>query len=381
MALTTYEQIMEYIKQARRVVIALDKKISADTIGAAYAITRILEQYEKQFQVTIEQSSDVYEFLTENMAVTSGFKQARRLVITLDIREQGLDKFYYTVDEAKSKLDIYVVPKNSFFNPDDVRVGQGGFEYDLIITLGSSDLNALGSVYEGNTAFFHETPIINIDYKASNELFGEINLVEPVKSSVSEIVFDLIESCARDCLKQTVATALLAGILERTQSFRVPTLAPQTLEKASRLMGHKADRERIVRELFYNKSLPLVKLWGRVLARLKEDPGKHLYWSLIATDDYTRAGADPSIIDKVFEEVLQYLPREAVILLLSEFNGSVVILAYSGNPDIALLEFLSAYKPISFEHGVKCRIFGRDLLEIEQEVTELITKSQIPNPK
>lgn len=372
MALTTYEQIMEYIKQSRRVVIALDKKVSADTLGAAYAFTRILEQHEKQFQVTIEQSADVYEFLTENMAVTSGFKQARRLVITLDIREQGIDKFYYTVDEEKSKLDIYVIPKSNFFNPDDVRVGQGGFEYDLIITLGSSDLNALGSVYEGNAAFFHETPIINIDHKASNERFGEINLVEPTKSSVSEIVFDLIESCARDCLTQLTATALLAGILERTQSFRVPTLAPQTLEKASRLMGYKADRERIVRELFYNKSLPLVKLWGRALARLKEDKGKNLYWSLIATDDYARAGCDPALVDKVFEEVLQYLPREATIILFSEFNGAIMILAYTGNQNVSLPDLFSAYKPIPFEHGVKCQIFGRDLLEVEKEVIDLL---------
>ena len=104
MALTVYEQIMEYIKQSRRVVVALDKKISADTLGAAYSITRILERYEKQFQVTIEQSSDIYGFLTENMAVTSGLKQARRLVVTLDIREQGLDKFYYTVDEQVRHL-------------------------------------------------------------------------------------------------------------------------------------------------------------------------------------------------------------------------------------------------------------------------------------
>ena len=371
MALTVYEQIMEYIKQSRRVVVALDKKISADTLGAAYSITRILERYEKQFQVTIEQSSDIYGFLTENMAVTSGLKQARRLVVTLDIREQGLDKFYYTVDEQKSKLDIYIVPKNGFFNPDDVRVGQGGFEYDLIITLGATDLNSLGSVYEGNAAFFHETPIINIDHRAANELFGEINLVEPTKSSTSEIVFDFMEACARENITQTVATSLLAGILERTESFRAPTLAPQTLEKAGRLMALKADRERIVRELFYNKSLPLMKLWGRVLARLKEDTLKRLYWSIIATDDYARAGAEPVLVDKVFEDVMRYLPREATILLFSEFNGAVMILAYSGNSNILLPELFAAYKPITFEHGVKCRIFGRDLLELEKEAIDL----------
>lgn len=371
MALTVYEQVMEYIKASRRVVIALDKKILADTLGSAYALSRILREQGKQFQVTIEQSADVYQFLTDDMAVTSGFKQARRLVVTLDIREQGLDKFYYTVDEQKSKLDIYVIPKTGFFNPDDVRVGQGGFEYDLIITLGASDLNALGSVYEGNAAFFHETPIINIDHKAANERFGEINLVEPTKSSVAEIVFDFMEARAREHIRETVATALLAGILERTESFRVPTLAPQTLEKASRLMGYKADRERIVRELFYNKSLPLVKLWGRALARLKEEKGKRLYWSLIATDDYARAGAEPSLIDKVFDEVLRYLPKEATILLFSEFNGGIMLLAYSGNSELALSEVFVAYKPIPFEHGVKCRIFGRDLLEVEKEVIDL----------
>src|SRR3989339_1932384 len=364
MALNIYEQIIEYIKESKKVVLALEKKVTADSLGAAIAMSRILKYYAKPHQITVEKNAENFHFLTQYLEITPNFKQARRLVVSLDIADQGLDKFYYEVDDNKKKLDIYIVPKTGFFNPDDVRVGQGGFEYDLIITLGATDLNSLGSVYEGNAAFFHETPIINIDHRAANELFGEINLVEPTKSSTSEIVFDFMEACARENITQTVATSLLAGILERTESFRAPTLAPQTLEKAGRLMALKADRERIVRELFYNKSLPLMKLWGRVLARLKEDTLKRLYWSIIATDDYARAGAEPVLVDKVFEDVLRYLPREATILLFSEFNGAVMILAYSGNSNILLPELFAAYKPITFEHGVKCRIFGRDLLEL-----------------
>jgi nanoRNase/pAp phosphatase (c-di-AMP/oligoRNAs hydrolase) len=371
MALNIYEQIIQQIKQARGVVVTLEKKISADNLGAAIALDRILTLCQKPHQITVEQNSENFPFLTKGLNISQGFKQARRLVITLDIAQQGLDKFYYTTGQAQKKLEIFIVPKDGFFNPDDVRVGQGGFEYDLIITVGASDLFSLGSVYQVNTAFFHETPIINIDYKAANEKFGEINLVEPIKSSVSEIIFDFLEANFQDLIDKQTATALLAGILEKTKSFKAPTLAPQTLEKASKLLGYGADRELVVRELFYNKSLSLVKLWGRVLARLKEDKQKGLYWSLINTDDYQRAKAKPEIIDKVFEELLNYLPQDAVILLFSEFNGSVAVLGYSGNPQINLTDKLVQYKLTETEQGVSFKVWDRDLLEVEKEIIGL----------
>lgn len=372
MALNVYEQIIEYIKSSSKVVVALEKKISADALGAAYGLSRILRHFEKVHLISVEQNVDNFKFLTQDLNITPNFKQARRLVVSLDITEQGLDKFYYNVDDNQKQLEIFIVPKTGFFNPDHVRVSQGGFEYDLILTLGASDLLSLGEIYAANTAFFHETPIANIDYKAANEKYGEINLIEPTKSSLSEIVFDLFEAHFPELLDKQLATALLAGILERTQSFRVPTLAPQTLEKASRLMSHDADREMVVRELFYNKSLALVKLWGRVLARLKEDKSKNLYWSLLNTQDYTRAGADPALIDKVFEEVLSYLPKDAVIALFSEFNGAVLALVYSGNAQVNLEERLVNYKLMPLDNGFKFKVWNQDLLAVEQEVIGLL---------
>jgi nanoRNase/pAp phosphatase (c-di-AMP/oligoRNAs hydrolase) len=371
MALTIYEQIIEYIKESKKIIIAIEKKVSADSLGSALALSKILNYYNKPYQITMEGNVDNYKFLTNNLEIAPNLKQARRLVVSLDITEQGIEKFYYTTDEAKQKLEIFVVPKNGFFNPDDVRVGQGGFEYNLIITMNASDFFALGSIYQENTAFFHETPIINIDHKASNEKFGEINLVESTKSSSAEIIFDLMESHFTDLIDKSASTALLAGILEKTQSFRVPTLTPQTLQKASKLMAYEADRELAVRELFFNKSLPMVKLWGRVLARLKENKTKNLYWSLINTEDYGRAQADPGLIEKVFEEVLNYLPREATIILFSEFNNSIYIIGHSGDPQINLEQTLANYKLTKFEFGVKTRVWDKDLIVVEKEVIEL----------
>lgn len=372
MALTVYEQIIEYLQNSKRIVVALESKLSADAIGAAIGVRRILEKYEKPFQITVEQTKDEYSFLTKNISITSGLNQARRLVVSLDIADQGLEKFYYNLAEDKKKLEIFIVPKDGFFNPDDVRVGQGGFEYDLIITIGAADFGALGTVYQRNASFFHETPIINIDYKAANEKFGEINLVEPTKSSCAEIVFDFLEQRFPDALDKSVSTALLAGILEKTESFRVPTLAPQTLEKASRLMALKADRELAVRELFYNKPLSLVKLWGRALARLKEDASRSLYWSLINSEDYERSGATSKLIDQVFEEIFRYLPRDSTVVLFSEFNGAVMALAHSGKPAARLEEIFGNYKLQTFENGVRFTVWDKSLLELENEVIAAI---------
>src|SRR3989338_9758838 len=104
MAFSVYEQIIEYANEAKKVVIALEKNISCDTIAAALAFSKIFKTLDKTHQITASENLEIRNFLRGNIELSTGLKQARRLVVTLDIREQGLEKFYYRTDEEKKQL-------------------------------------------------------------------------------------------------------------------------------------------------------------------------------------------------------------------------------------------------------------------------------------
>merc|ERR1711879_656195 len=59
--------------------------------------------------------------------------------------------------------------------------------YDLIISVDCGSRKRLGFDYD------KDVPLINFDHHASNDDFGTVNLVDPMKSSTAEIVYDFLD--------------------------------------------------------------------------------------------------------------------------------------------------------------------------------------------
>ena len=75
------------------------------------------------------------------------------------------------------------------------------------------------------------------------------------KSSVAEIIYDLINNWQRSLVDAELATIILAGMIHKTQSFRLPNLAPKTLAITSDLIDLGADREKIVANFYCTKKI------------------------------------------------------------------------------------------------------------------------------
>ena len=91
-------------------------------------------------------------------------------------------------------------------------------KYDLIITVDSPDLESLGKLFEENTDFFYNTPIINIDHSSDNENYGQINHVDLTASSTAELIFNMFEEYDMKMINEDIATCLLTGIFTATDS-------------------------------------------------------------------------------------------------------------------------------------------------------------------
>ena len=316
--LTQEQQIFEQIKKASNILITFKKTWSGDAVASALAMYLLLKKMDKQVEVVAEKFSldKLYSFLPGYTEIKNSLLNLRKFIISLDIANTKVSQIKYKQEE--SKLNFIISPKDGFFTESDITSGASGFKYDLIIVLGTPDLESLGRIYDNDTEFFYQTPIINIDHNSTNEEFGQINFIELTAVSTSEIVFSLFESFGRDLIDENIATCLLTGLIAETKSFKTNNVTPRALMAASALMSLGARREEIVNNLYRSKSLNVLKLWGRVLARLSSTLDNKLIWSTLSAADFLKTSSTEKDLTDVIDELIISIPQAKVIAIIYE---------------------------------------------------------------
>jgi len=316
--LTQEQQIFEQIKKASNILITFKKTWNGDAVASALAMYLFLKKMDKQVDLVAEKFSldKLYSFLPGYTEIKNSLLNLRKFIISLDITNTKVSQIKYKQEE--SKLNFIISPKDGFFTESDITSGASGFKYDLIIVLDTPDLESLGRIYDNDTEFFYQTPIINIDHSSTNEEFGQINFIELTAVSTSEIVFSLFESFGRDLIDENIATCLLAGLIAETKSFKTNNVTPRALMAASALMSLGARREEIVNNLYRSKSLNVLKLWGRVLARLSGTLDNKLIWSTLSAADFLKTSSTEKDLTDVIDELIISIPQAKVIAIIYE---------------------------------------------------------------
>jgi hypothetical protein len=137
-------------------------------------------------------------------------------------------------------------------------------------------------------------------------------------TSTAEILFNFLESLNPQLVDEEVATYLLAGMISKTKSFKSPNVTPRTLGIASQLIARGARREEIIKNLYQTKTIGTLKLWGRVLMRLKSDSSTKIVWSLITRDDFITSGAEEEELPEVIDELIANSPEADIVVLFYE---------------------------------------------------------------
>jgi len=316
--LSLNQQIFEQIKKANNIVIAFSKTWNGDAVASALAMYLILKKMEKNVDIVAEQfdHGKSFRFLPGFSKVSNSFDNLRKFVISLNTSNAKVEKIKYHA-EADS-LNFIISPKEGFFTKDDITTHAGSFKYDLIITLDTPDLEALGTIYDNDTEFFYQVPIINIDHHSENEEYGQINNVQITAIATSEIIFNLVSEYSRDLIDEDIATCLLAGIISKTKSFKTQNITPNSLSTSAQLISMGARREEIVNHLYRSRPLNVLKLWGRVLARLTGDLDNTLIWSVLTAADFTKTGSEEEDLNEVIDELIINIPQAKVIVLIYE---------------------------------------------------------------
>jgi len=263
--------------------------------------------------------------------------------VSVDISKAKVNQIKYLVDN--NVLNFIISPSEGWFKPEDVSARAGEFKYDLIITIGTSDLESLGKLYDQNVEFFYKTNIINIDHKPSNEEFGQINFIDLNAVAVSEILFYVLKNYKPELMSEEIATCLLAGIIQKTKNFKTSNLTPRALLTTSQLIAIGANREDIVTHLYRSRDLSTLKLWGRVLNNLNSERGEELIWSKLHLQDFKETNSTIESLNDIIDELIMNVPSAKLVAIICEENlASTKIIIYSLK-NLNVLEMFKDYFP------------------------------------
>ena len=133
---------------------------------------------------------------------------------------------------------------------------------DLVLVLDCTSMRRVGDVEK---LIPPTVAIVNIDHHPDNEDFGAFNYVDPNASAAGEIVFSLLQS-ANFCITPPVANQLYAAILSDTGRFKFSNTSPGCLRVCAELLAAGADSRYVTNQIYFNHSLPFLKLLGSILS-------------------------------------------------------------------------------------------------------------------
>ena len=130
--------------------------------------------------------------------------------------------------------------------------------YDIFFALDCNE-ERLG---EARPLFARARRRINIDHHISNAGCGDVNVVEPERSSTSELLYELMEP---ELVDEEIAKAVYIGIAHDTGVFRYSNTSVRTMEIAADLLKFGFDFSGLIEKTFYEKTYVQTQIMGRAI--------------------------------------------------------------------------------------------------------------------
>ena len=235
------DQVAEKIKHGTNILIALSKDPNLDEISAAIALAIILDQQKKHVTAIYSgKTPNALEFLKPEETFQKDTSSLQDFIIALN--KSKADHLTYQIDGDYVK--IFITPYKRQVTKDDLEYSYGDYNVDLVIVFNVNAGSEIDSALSEYGRIMHDATAINITSGVPGH-FADLEWSDPSKSSVCEMVYDLINVLAIDSISQEVATALLTGILSATERFANNRTKPTTMAVASKLMEAGADQQLI----------------------------------------------------------------------------------------------------------------------------------------
>lgn len=244
-----HNKIKDLLSQHNQVGIVFSKNPQVDHAAAGLGLYLALKQMGKQIVVasptapTVEISNLVG---IDKVKSSLGSSDGNDLTVSFPYIDGEIEKVSYNLDKENNLLHIVVKAgdKGLSFQDKDIQFKRAeGKVPSLLFFVGVARLTDLGTMF--NPDAFKDTTIVNIDNRAENQGFGDVIMVSPKFSSVSEQIAHFLSGVESIDIDQDIAQNLLSGISHATNDFQDAKTSYLAFEMAGVLMRKGAVRQRV----------------------------------------------------------------------------------------------------------------------------------------
>lgn len=240
------KEIIDILNEKDNFLIVGHVGADGDSIGSVAALTRILKSKNKTARA----------YLNRDALAPFSF---------LEITEE---EYYHDSEQLKKDL---------------------GAEDFILIALDSGTLERLDLDQElVEAAKF----IINIDHHQDNSLFGRVNLVQPDKAAVGEMIYTFARELIGAEIPLEIARPLATAIITDTGALRYENTSAEVLRILADLIDFGVDIYRINKEIFGSISYKALVLKGLALATLERSENEKIAWLYVSREMMHEAGTD-----------------------------------------------------------------------------------------
>ncbi len=204
-------------------------------------------------------------------------------------------------------------------------------EVDLVVSFDCSDGRYIGELVSrlpGRPA------VVNIDHHATNPRYGQVNLVITGSPATAEVVHRFF---AHNSIvpSKDAATCLLTGICFDTTVLSNSGSNERAFRAASDLILCGARIQDVIRAMFQNRSVPVLRLWGTALERLYKDPEHGFLSTFLTRSDLDGNGVTDEEADGLSDFLNLVTDADTLFVLRETAEGGIKVSMRSHRYDVA----------------------------------------------
>lgn len=313
----TLDKILEEIKSAKNILICTHESPDGDAIGSLFALNIVLKILNKTPDMYLPNYPRIFEFLP-------------------------------TANEVKEKLENQ--------------------KYDLAISVDCADLKILN----GKEFFENSKKTIVIDHHGTNNMYGDINYVNPASPACSEILISIFQYYNINITKD-IGTCLLTGIITDTGGFRYQGVTPETFEFAAELLRKGVDISDIYTRVLQTKTRAKFELSKKVMERVEMFENDKIIFTYITNKDEKELNLEPGDTEGLVEIGRDIEGVKVSILIKQKENKDLYKVSMRSNENINVSDICFKFGGGGHPRAAGCLIKG-DIDTVKHTILKEINK-------
>lgn len=163
---------------------------------------------------------------------------------------------------------------------------------------------------------------INIDHHGTNPGFGQARWVDPRRSSVGEMVLEVLWGLGVP-ITLPAAEALYTAIMTDTGSFRYESVTPRVLRYAAYLVERGVNPAQVSQKVYESMSVSRFRLTAAALNSLRLEAGGRVAWLAVTREMLAATGAQRSETEGLVNYARSIDGVEVALLFVEESDNQI----------------------------------------------------------